>query len=148
MLDSSSQTLKAPVISTLFSLILWKRKWELPGKVVRRRKGLILHPIHFNPQLPLDIVLWGLPENKPTSPLRPVHSTRPGPPGPSSGQPGWAMNSTQPFSFPNIKCLLSIRSVWGNGNYRIGECPWVKKYLECRNLAGPLIRAGIIPAII
>lgn len=46
----------------------WKRKWELPGKVVRRRKGLILHPTHFNPQLPLDIVLWGLPENKPTSP--------------------------------------------------------------------------------
>lgn len=41
-----------------------------------------------------------------------------------------------------------VRGVWGNGNYRIGECPWVKKYLECRNLAGPLIRAGIIPAVI
>lgn len=69
-------------------------------------------------------------------------------PGPTSGQPAWAMNSTRPFSFPNIKCLLSIRGVWGNGNYRIGECPWVKKYVECRNLAGPLIRAGVIPAVI
>lgn len=44
----------------------WKRKWELPGKVVRRRKGLRLRPTHFHPQLPLDMVLWGLLENKPT----------------------------------------------------------------------------------
>lgn len=44
----------------------WKRKWELPGKVVRRRKGLRLRPTHFHLQLPLDVVLWGLLENKPT----------------------------------------------------------------------------------
>jgi hypothetical protein len=60
------------------------------------------------------------------------------------------MNSTQPFYFANIKsvCLQSGPS----GEMDIigleSECPWVKKYLKCRNLAGPLIRAGIIPAVI
>lgn len=87
------------------------------------------------------------PSPRPFCPLGSVHPTKPAPLA-WLGQPGWAMNSTWPFSFPNIKCLLSIRGVWGNGNYRIVECPWVKKYLECRNLAGPLIRAGIIPAVI
>lgn len=53
----------------------WKRKWELPRKVVRRRKGLRLRPTHFHPQLPLDMVLWGLLENKPTQ-THPSHQTQ------------------------------------------------------------------------
>lgn len=69
----------------------------------------------------------------------PVSSDLTRPLGPAQGpsqRACCAMNSTQSFSFPNLKCLLSIRGVWGNGNYRIGQCPWVKKYLECRNLQG------------
>lgn len=55
------------------SILTCKRQWELPGKMMSRRKGLMPHPTHPHPQFPLDMVLWGIPT--PTLP-----GTQPTPP--------------------------------------------------------------------
>lgn len=96
MLGSAPQRLgphRSPAISTAFS----------PPRDGEEGEGAHMHP---PPRFPLDMCSGGSPSLPPGAPAhalccprRSVPPASPRPPGPSSGQPGSAMNSTRPFPF-------------------------------------------------